>query len=385
MSQLGGIAFAGLHVMLLATIGLVFITIRELGAPWGLPRQFGIGFLLSALASAQIVFGYAEGNAAISSIGRGLSLVALGLTFDGLTEAGRVALARRYLAAGTLALAVGQGLLAWLLGDETAGAVATNIGYATFGVLILWLAGRLPKADHGIGIGLLIVSGVALVANSALRIGGILMGASPVAATSVFVGLVMAATIVVAVLIAITALVMVAERYAAQVAREAQRDSLTSLASRRLFDRQMLYEFSRWQRYKRPFAVILFDIDHFKRVNDSYGHDVGDQALLLVAKLGESALRPTDLFARLGGDEFVVLCPDTEPQAAAALAARMMERLRQTPLVTPAVTLTLTASFGVSGPEDGSDTVAHVVKRADDAAYSAKRGGRDRVVIYGDS
>ncbi len=382
MGQVGLFVFASLHSILLATIGLIFLVIRERGTPWGLPRQLGIGFLVSAIASVQIFLGLTQETPLMATSGRALSLIGLALTLDGLADSCRVPLLRLWLAIGTGLMVVVQAVLSLGLGREPAAFGLTNAGYAVYGVLLLWVARALPKADHRIGGVLLVATGIALIANPIIRVVAIAMGVVPIAAPTLFMAIVMVGTIIVAVLLAVTALVLVAERHAAHTAREADRDSLTGLVARRVFDRQSQHEFSRWQRHRQPFALILFDIDHFKQVNDTHGHAVGDEALKLVATIGQTELRPTDLFARIGGDEFVVLCPDTTPEDARVLAGRMLQRLRTTPLMSGAATVSLTGSFGIGGPDSATRSITEVMKRADDAAYTAKRGGRDQVVIF---
>lgn len=155
----------------------------------------------------------------------------------------------------------------------------------------------------------------------------------------------------------------------------AHTDALTDLKNRRSAERVLEKEMEYARRYATPLAVIVFDVDDFKRVNDDYGHDVGDAILVNVARTVESGLRESDSLARWGGEEFVVVAPQTSPREALALAERVMEGVRS---VSFNGTGGISASFGISffRPEDSATTL---VKRADVALYKAKRSGKDRV------
>ncbi|NTV95538.1 MAG: diguanylate cyclase [Thiobacillus sp.] len=154
-------------------------------------------------------------------------------------------------------------------------------------------------------------------------------------------------------------------------------DSVTGLANRRRMEARIQEELLRSRRFGKPFAVILADIDHFKRVNDEYGHDLGDSVLRAVAGLLAREVRDCDLAARWGGEEFVVLLPETTLATAIAVAERLRAGLAGLGLAQPA--WPVTASFGVAvyvAEEDGPG----LIRRADGAMYAAKRGGRNRVV-----
>lgn len=135
-----------------------------------------------------------------------------------------------------------------------------------------------------------------------------------------------------------------------------------------------------------PMAVLLFDIDHFKRINDTYGHDVGDRALRHIANACGQALRPEDLFARYGGEEFVIAMPGLTAEQAAAAAHRIRQALAAQPLDVPGGALRITASFGIAAVTDGmvdgeaaEPALKLALKQADLALYAAKSGGRDAV------
>lgn len=130
------------------------------------------------------------------------------------------------------------------------------------------------------------------------------------------------------------------------------------------------------------FAVLLFDIDYFKRINDTYGHDVGDQALQHVVTVCRRMLRDGDVFARYGGEEFVVALPGMTLEEAGQAAERIRAEIADHPLVMPVESITITASFGVAaGDRQAAYEVKQLLKLADQALYDAKRAGRDRVCL----
>lgn len=161
------------------------------------------------------------------------------------------------------------------------------------------------------------------------------------------------------------------------LARQAATDSLTGLANRMKFDARLNEELARSQRSGRPFSLIIFDIDHFKEVNDIYGHPVGDQVLVRLSRTVGASVRQSDLLARWGGEEFVILLADTEAAAAYETAKKL--RLLVAHTIFEHVG-TITASFGVAQvtPGDHADTL---VARADNALYRAKLNGRNRVEL----
>jgi diguanylate cyclase (GGDEF)-like protein len=155
-------------------------------------------------------------------------------------------------------------------------------------------------------------------------------------------------------------------------------DGLTGVANRRTFDARLAAEADRSVRSGRPLSVVLFDVDHFKRLNDLHGHQAGDEALQRVAATLSAGVRSIDLVARYGGEEFVVILPDTD----LATAGQTAERLRRAVEALPTEPR-VTASLGVAAlPRSALDPTG-VVAAADEALYEAKQGGRNRVVISG--
>lgn len=165
------------------------------------------------------------------------------------------------------------------------------------------------------------------------------------------------------------------ERHAALLGHEADADALTGLVNRRGALRVLAALESQARRHIAPFSIALVDLDHFKAINDTYGHPVGDEALRAAAAVLQLPLRSSDTLARWGGEEFIVLLPHTELAAAMAIAERLRAQLAayRVPQLPP-----ITASLGVAQFRSG-DTTAQLVQRADAALYRAKELGRNRV------
>ena len=164
----------------------------------------------------------------------------------------------------------------------------------------------------------------------------------------------------------------------------ARTDSLTGLFNRRYFFEVAEREFAKSVRYNRSLSVILFDIDLFKEVNDTYGHLAGDQVLARVGSVLRNKDRETDVAARYGGEELVLLLPETDSQGANATAERLRKLMEDSPVHVGGDMIRFTASFGIAAKDDDTvtDTVDHLISQADKALYQAKRAGRNRVVGY---
>ncbi|HEX7049551.1 MAG TPA: sensor domain-containing diguanylate cyclase [Longimicrobiales bacterium] len=161
----------------------------------------------------------------------------------------------------------------------------------------------------------------------------------------------------------------------------AERDPLTGLYNRRVFDERLSTETKYFQRHRRPVAMVLADIDHFKQVNDTHGHEAGDSVLRAVAALLRSTVREVDLAARFGGEELVVLLPETPLSGAQQLAERFRRAVESTPIAWNEHVIPVRVSLGVSAaPECAADPSA-LLATADAALYAAKRGGRNRVAV----
>lgn len=169
---------------------------------------------------------------------------------------------------------------------------------------------------------------------------------------------------------------------AEELERLANSDSLTGLSNRRHFMEALGREVERSDRYGRPLSLVLLDLDHFKKVNDTWGHAAGDEVLKSTAQALRSVCRDPDLPARLGGEELVLLLPETASTGARAVAERARRRIQQTRHEAPGgETFQVTASVGVVSLGPRALTADALLQRADEALYTAKRGGRNRVVV----
>ncbi|MEI2384161.1 PleD family two-component system response regulator [Breoghania sp. JC706] len=167
-----------------------------------------------------------------------------------------------------------------------------------------------------------------------------------------------------------------------QTMQMAVTDDLTGLHNRRYLLTHLESSFQQAQQRRSPLTFLICDIDYFKSVNDTYGHDAGDEVLKEFARRLRRSLRGPDLVCRYGGEEFVIVMPDTDLSLAFGVAERVRKRIASEPFVVQggAQTLDVTVSVGVAAIAGRDDTVEQLIKRADTALYAAKRDGRNRVV-----
>lgn len=158
---------------------------------------------------------------------------------------------------------------------------------------------------------------------------------------------------------------------------EARTDGLTKLPNRRALDAELAARVARWRREGKPFAVLMVDVDHFKKLNDVHGHLVGDQVLQRVADILKTAGTDADFVGRYGGEEFCVLLPSPDIDAARCLATRLRRNVSDAEFIHDGQSLLVTISCGGAATQLGDDT-ALLVKRADAALYAAKQAGRNR-------
>lgn len=200
-----------------------------------------------------------------------------------------------------------------------------------------------------------------------------------------------------------------AKRLLIEMERLAIIDPLTGVFNRRYFNNRVMEELERANRYEHPLALMLMDIDHFKQINDTYGHPVGDKVLQSIAELCRKNLRGTDIIGRYGGDEFVFLLPETQirnptvpteklhattmPTDASAVAERLRQEIARTGIETDQGTIQITVSLGIAGlselgreremsPQSREQQLAQLIAHADTALYSAKEAGRNCVKIF---
>jgi diguanylate cyclase (GGDEF)-like protein len=165
-------------------------------------------------------------------------------------------------------------------------------------------------------------------------------------------------------------------RSQAALARLVIQDQLTNVLNARAFVDRLGQELDRNRRYPRPLALMYMDLDNFKVINDTHGHQTGDAVLRLVADAMRSSVRQADVVGRLGGDEFAVIMPETDAALADAAAKRLIAGLRNVFKGTPNVT----ASIGVVSCTATDASTDDLLRRADQAMYDAKKSGKDRVV-----
>jgi two-component system cell cycle response regulator len=168
-----------------------------------------------------------------------------------------------------------------------------------------------------------------------------------------------------------------------QTMQMAVKDSLTGLSNRRYFDSHMQLKFDKALGANQPLSLVMLDIDHFKSVNDTYGHAAGDDVLREFARRMSKNFRTTvDMVCRLGGEEFVVVMPNTDIRLAMVVAERLRQQIAAHPFIVDggAKQIPVTVSAGVAAIEPPDDTIDALIKRSDEALYAAKRSGRNKVV-----
>jgi len=161
----------------------------------------------------------------------------------------------------------------------------------------------------------------------------------------------------------------------------ARTDGLTDLNNRRHFLEVAAHEWAVAQRYGLPLAMMLFDIDRFKLINDTAGHQMGDEILKRVARAACERLRAADVLARYGGEEFIVLFPGSTARQAAVVAERIREAIAADAIETRAGRVSATISVGVAEALSAQDTLEQLIRRADRALYDAKASGRNCIVV----
>lgn len=161
---------------------------------------------------------------------------------------------------------------------------------------------------------------------------------------------------------------------------QALRDTLTGLPNRNAYNERLETELARWKRYHSPLSLIIWDIDHFKSINDNYGHKAGDKVLLLIAKQLSDHSRAADFISRFGGEEFTMLLPNTDGRSALILANQLRQTIEKTGFNASGASVAITISCGVT-EFTLNDTDETAFERADQALYQAKQEGRNRCCI----
>ncbi len=160
------------------------------------------------------------------------------------------------------------------------------------------------------------------------------------------------------------------------------RDGLTEIYNRRYLENRLSSEFDRTRRYGGTFSMILFDLDFFKKVNDTYGHLAGDQVLIEVAARVKEKLRTSDVLGRYGGEEFILILPETNQEGARVFAERVREAIALEPVIYENITIPVTVSMGVAEYQAGMASYSSMTHQSDLALYASKAAGRNHVTCY---
>lgn len=172
-----------------------------------------------------------------------------------------------------------------------------------------------------------------------------------------------------------------ANKRASQLEKEILEDSLTGINNRKSYDRFLNEELQRFIRYKTTFSMLIFDVDHFKKFNDNYGHAVGDKCLQEIVKYVKPVLRENDFFARYGGEEFVIILPETDKEGAVEASEKVRQAVEKIAFLHKGQKVLVTVSVGATEVQSSDTNGIMMFNRADDALYDAKNSGRNRVVF----
>jgi diguanylate cyclase (GGDEF)-like protein len=166
------------------------------------------------------------------------------------------------------------------------------------------------------------------------------------------------------------------------LARLSRTDRLTELNNRGYWEECLITEFARYQRSKHPSTLIMFDIDHFKKVNDTYGHQAGDEVIRVTSRTLRASIRTTDIAGRYGGEEFGVILVDTSAEQGLYLAERIRKKIEALTVTFEQVEIRFTISLGIAQANDGMTDHAQWLQNSDLALYQAKHGGRNQSVVF---
>ncbi len=172
------------------------------------------------------------------------------------------------------------------------------------------------------------------------------------------------------------------EEAVAKLQEYADRDGLTGISNRRYFEARLRDEYTRWQRYGGQLSILLFDLDHFKKINDQFGHVAGDSVLREMAQRVAGVVRAQDTFGRFGGEEFALLLPCTPLEDAMLVAEKIRNTIGDEPVDVQGVRVPVTASVGGAAARVGVPAYEALINEADAALYTAKRQGRNRSVAF---
>ncbi len=169
-----------------------------------------------------------------------------------------------------------------------------------------------------------------------------------------------------------------------QLALLSRTDGLTGLLNRGSWENLVEAEFERYRRYGQATSLVMFDIDHFKKVNDTYGHVIGDEVIRHTAAVTRRYFRQSDSIGRYGGEEFGVILPETCVESARVICERVRKHIARHPVETTAGAISYTISMGIAEPGDTPDSYTHWLQKADQALYASKNAGRNKVSVFSD-
>jgi len=247
---------------------------------------------------------------------------------------------------------------------------STALFFAGVSVVSGWRA----LQHNNIGDGMIAIAGIVIVAGSPLACYQLLIAANPAGAQALAFGLYGAAYA----LVAVGFLASVLLEYQQHLSHLATEDPLTHLRNRRGLGETLHITLATAARHSQPMSAIMIDIDHLKKVNDSFGHDMGDQVIQQIARALDRTCRGSDVLGRTGADEFILILPNTELPDARALAERVRTQVSEHPIVVDQQRIHVTISLGVASAR-GQIDLDELYGEADRAMYLAKRGGRNRV------
>jgi diguanylate cyclase (GGDEF)-like protein len=217
--------------------------------------------------------------------------------------------------------------------------------------------------------------------GTVLNVAGVVMSMSGVPLYAVLVNHLMSGVLVCLVAYIALAHLAVEDKLRDSLRDAAFRDPLTRLYNRRYVFKVFRDELKRFQRYAEPFSVMLIDADHFKKINDQFGHRAGDAALRAIAEACTKSVRDTDIVGRFGGEEFIILLPHTRAADAAIVAERIRRAMLESETCWQGQKLDVRLSLGVAEAGLHADGFDELITAADEALYAAKQGGRNRTVI----
>ena len=274
-----------------------------------------------------------------------------------------------------------------LMSDRKCDLYGAALASATFVFDIyhpLGIAGAMPYIALPL-LGLLARSSRAVInlalLGTVLNVGGVVLSMPGTPLYAVLVNHLMSGILVCIVAYIALAHLAVEDRLRASLHDAAFRDSLTGLYNRRYVFNIFRTELKKYQRYSDPFSVMLIDADHFKQINDQYGHRAGDAALRGIADACNKSIRDTDVVGRFGGEEFIILLPHTRATDAAIVAERIRHTMLQSDLYWQGQRLDVKLSLGVAEAGLHADGFDELITAADRALYAAKKGGRNQTVI----